>query len=281
MTDLKRNSVLCPQCRHLVSRDESVCPYCGLARPGASWKNAAALRGLFDGNQLIRLVIGVNIAFFLISLLFNPRRIGLSMNPLHMLAPENISLLQLGATGSIPIERAQRWWTLLSANYLHGGLLHILFNMLAFRQIAALVNREFGPQRMFSIYTLSGVAGFYLSYLAGVPFTIGASAAVCGLIGAAICYGWSRGGIYGQAIARQLGGWAIAIFLFGFIVPGINNWGHGGGMATGALTAFALGYNEKRPATFSHRLIFFACLAVTLLALLWALGSGIYYRFLI
>jgi rhomboid protease GluP len=281
MTDPKRNSILCPQCRRLVSRDESVCPFCGLARPGASWKNAVALRGLFDGDQLIRLVIAVNIAFFILSLLFNLRRIGLSMNPLHMLSPENMSLLQLGATGSIPIDRAQRWWTLLSANYLHGGLLHILFNMLAFRQIAALVNREFGPQRMFSLYTLSGVAGFYLSYLAGVAFTIGASAAVCGLIGAAIYYGKSRGGVYGQAVYRQLGGWAVAIFLFGLIVPGINNWGHGGGMAAGALLAFGMGYNEKRATSFLHRLIFFACLAATLLTLLWALGSGIYYRFFI
>jgi rhomboid protease GluP len=281
MTNPKRNSILCPQCRRLVSRDETVCPHCGLVRPGAAWKNAAALRGVFDGEQLIRLVIGVNIAFFLISLLFNLRHIGLSMNPLQMLSPENMSLLQLGATGRIPIDRAQRWWTLLSANYLHGGLLHILFNMLAFRQIAALVNREFGPQRMFGIYTLSGVAGFYLSYLAGVAFTIGASAAVCGLIGAAIYYGKSRGGVYGQAVYRQLGGWAIAIFLFGFLVPGINNWGHGGGMIAGALLAFGMGYNEKRPATFLHRLIFFACLAATLLTLVWALGSGIYYRFLI
>lgn len=281
MTDPKRNSILCPQCRRLISRDETVCPHCGLTRPGATWKRAAGLRGIFDGDQLIRLVIGVNIAFFLISLLFNPHRIGLSMNPLLMLAPENISLLQLGATGSIPIDRAQRWWTLLSANYLHGGLLHILFNMLAFWQIAALINREFGPQRMFSIYTLSGVAGFYLSYLAGVAFTIGASAAVCGLIGAAIYYGWSRGGIYGQAIFKQLGGWAIAIFLFGFIVPGINNWGHGGGMIAGALLAFGMGYTDKRPTTLIHRLIFFACLAATLLTLIWALGSGIYYRFII
>ena len=280
MTAPKRNSILCPHCRRLVSRDEAVCPYCGLSRPGAAWKSAALLGGRFDGDQLIRVLIAVNVLFFILSLFFNVRRIGISMNPLLMLAPESKSLLQLGATGSIPIDRAQRWWTLLSANYLHGGLLHIFFNMAALRQIATLINQEFGPQRMFAIYTLSGVAGFYLSYLAGVPFTIGASAAVCGLIGAAIAYGWRRGGLYGRAIARQLGGWAIAIFLFGFVVPGINNWAHGGGMAAGMLLALGLGYNERRPTTFLHRLLFFACLTATLLVLVWALGSGVYYRFL-
>ncbi|MDJ0781978.1 MAG: rhomboid family intramembrane serine protease [Desulfosarcinaceae bacterium] len=281
MTDSKRNSILCPQCRRLVSRDEARCPYCGHSRPGAAWKNIVGLRSILDGDQLIRVVIAVNIAFFLLTLLFNTRRIGISMNPLFLLAPESTSLLQLGATGTLPIDQAQRWWTLLSANYLHGGLLHILFNMMALRQVAGLVDREFGTQRMFSIYTLSGVIGFYISYLAGVPFTIGASAAVCGLIGAAIYYGWSRGGIYGQAISKQLGGWAIAIFVFGVLVPGINNWGHGGGMLAGALLAALMGYTERRSTGFLHRLAFFGCLIVTLVVLTWALGSGLYYRFLI
>jgi rhomboid protease GluP len=280
MTAPKRNALLCPNCRRLVSRDEPVCPHCGHSRPGAAWKQLPALRGLVDGDQLIRTIIAVNIVFFIATLLFNARRIGLSMNPLQMLAPDSTSLLQLGATGSLPIDQAHRWWTLLSANYLHGGLLHLFFNMVALRQIAALISREFGPQRMFSIYTLSGVAGFYISYLAQVAFTIGASAAVCGLIGAAIYYGKSRGGVYGRAVYRQLGGWAIAIFIFGVIVPGINNWGHAGGMAAGVLAALAMGYTEKRPTTFLHKMVFSACLAATVLVLVWALTSGIYYRFI-
>ena len=65
--------------------------------------------------------------------------------------------------------------------------------------------------------TFSGVFGFFVSYLAGVTFTIGASAAVCGLIGAALYFGKSRGGIYGQTIYRQIGGWAIGIFSYNFV----------------------------------------------------------------
>jgi rhomboid protease GluP len=233
-----------------------------------------------DGDQLIRMVIAVNVVFFLVALLFYPNRIQLRMQPMLFLMPDSLALKQLGATGTRFIDEAHRWWTLLSANYLHGGLLHLFFNMVALRQIAALISREFGPQRMFSIYTLSGVAGFYISYLAQVAFTIGASAAVCGLIGAAIYYGKSRGGVYGRAVYRQLGGWAIAIFIFGVIVPGINNWGHAGGMAAGVLAALAMGYNEKRPTTFLHKMVFFACLTATVLVLVWALASGIYYRFI-
>lgn len=277
MADTKRNSILCPRCRRLVSRDEALCPFCGLTRPGAAWKSHAAVRGIYDGDGLIRMVIAACITMFLASLLIDVRGVNYDLRPFHFLSPEGASLFWLGGTGTGPIDHYQRWWTLLSANYLHGGLLHILFNMLILNQIGALVNREFGPQRMFSIYTLSGVAGFYVSYLAGIYTTIGASAAVCGLIGAAIYYGWSRGGIYGRAIYKQLGSWAIAIFIFGLLVPGINNWGHAGGMVAGGLLAMGLGYNERRQTNRGHRLLFFATLAATLLVLAWALINGIFY----
>ena len=117
----------------------------------------------------------------------------------------------MGATGVIPIDRMQRWWSLLSANYLHGGILHIFFNMIAFRQIAGLIVREYGIHRTFVLYTLGGTLGFLISYLAHTPFTIGSSAAVCSLIGAALYYGKSRGGLYGNIVYKQIGGWAAGI----------------------------------------------------------------------
>jgi len=66
----------------------------------------------------------------------------------------------LGATGTIPIDALNRWWTLISANYLHGNILHIFFNMFAFKQIAPLVVQEYGVYRMFVLYTLGGAIGF-------------------------------------------------------------------------------------------------------------------------
>jgi rhomboid protease GluP len=225
MTSRNKNSILCPNCRKLISADEFRCPYCGISKPGSWWKNNLLTQGVSSADQIIKAVIYANIGMYIISLLFNSRLPGLSFNPFYILSPENRSLLLLGATGTIPVDNVHGWWTLVSANYLHGGILHILFNMFAFSQIAPLVSREYGVYRMFIIYTLSGIIGFRISYLAGVAFTIGASAAICGLIGAAIYYGKSRGGTYGQAIYRQIGGWALGIMLFGFVVPGINNWG--------------------------------------------------------
>jgi rhomboid protease GluP len=217
---------------------------------------------------------------YLITLLLNPLSSSFSMNPLNFLSPSNPSLLLMGATGTIPIDRYHRWWTVLSANYLHGGILHIFFNMMAFRQLAQLVLREYGVHRMFIIYTLGGIVGFGVSYLAGVSLTIGASAAVCALIGASLYFGKSRGGVYGHAVYRQIGGWAVGLFLFGLLVPGINNWGHGGGIVAGALLGFLLGYQEKVGEKFFHKAIAGICLILTILVLVWAVVSGIYYRIL-
>ena len=101
-----------------------------------------------------------------------------------------------------------------------------------------------------------------------------------GLIGAALYYGKSRGGLYGQTIFKQIGGWALGIFLFGFLMPGINNWGHGGGMAAGAVLSALLGYKERGRERIFHKILASACIFITILALIWAVGSGIYYRFL-
>ena len=280
MTNPKRNSILCPNCRKLISADESRCPHCGIAKPGSKWKNNMWTRGFRDTDQFIRAIIYVNVGMFVISLLLYPRGASLSLNPFLLLSPSSRSLVLLGATGTIPIDNMNRWWTLLSANYLHGGILHILFNMIAFRQLAPLVIQEFGTYRMFVIYTLGAIIGFWVSYLAGVTLTIGASAAVCSLIGASLFFGKSRGGIYGQAIYKQIGAWAVGIFLFGFLVPGINNWAHAGGIFAGIGVAFLLGYNEKKQEGLFHKMLAGGCAVLTAAILMWAVISGIYIRIL-
>lgn len=271
----RKNARLCPGCRKLVSMDEAKCPYCGLTRPGSPWKQAVLNLGFNSGERLVMTLIAVNAVMFLLSLIVSGRGMHLSANPMTFLAPDSRGLILLGATGTIPIDHLQRWWTLVSASYLHGGILHIGFNMLALRQIAPLVINEYGTQRMMVIYTLSGVGGFLVSYLARVSLTIGASAALCGLIGATLYYAKRRGGVYGQTLFRQVGGWAIGIALFGLIIPGINNWAHGGGMAAGILLGLMMGFNEQRRETWLHRFLAGVCLGGTGLILVWAVVNGL------
>jgi len=225
-------------------------------------------------DWIIPAILYANVGMFVLSLLINPLKTGLSLNPLTFLSPETRSLMLLGATGTIPFHRLGRWWTLISANYLHGSILHIFFNMMAFRQLAPLIRMQFGGSRMIIIYTLSGMAGFWASCLAGVPLTLGASAALCGLMGAALYYGKSRGGAYGRAVFRQIGNWAIFLAIFGFLVPGIDNWGHGGGMVSGAALGAILGYHERSGQNTLHHLAAGILLLTTAGVLLWAIFSG-------
>jgi rhomboid protease GluP len=132
--------------------------------------------------------------------------------------------------------------------------------------------------RLISLYTLGGVIGFFVSYLAGVQFTLGASAAVCSLIGASLYYGKSRGGTYGQAIYKQISGWVVGLFIFGFLVPGINNWGHGGGLAGGIILGYLLGYQERTREKAVHKTLAIVCIGLTILVLVWAVISSFYYR---
>ena len=273
---IEKRSMLCPNCRRLISNDEPACPYCGVARPGARWKRAFA--GMISPGRFdpVMAIIAVNAAFYIFSLLLNPAALGLSANPMTFLSPSDGSIFLLGATGTLPISYG-RWWTLIAAAFLHGGLLHIFFNMMALRQLAPFILDAFGLHRFAILYVWTGVAGFYVSYLAGVPFTIGASAPVCGLIGAILYYGKSRGGFYGEAIYRQAMGWVVGLVLFGLFIPGINNWAHGGGIVSGLLLAFIAGYDEQRSETSIHRILGTGSIVIAAAALLWAVIQAIYH----
>jgi rhomboid protease GluP len=266
---MKQQAMLCPRCRRLVGSNETSCSWCGTARPAAWWQAVAWTRGALDGEWLVRAIITVTIAYYLLSLFLSSGRTS-SRSLLGALAPDQTGLMLLGATGTIPIDRFGHVWTLISATYLHGGILHLIFNLMALRQIAPWVNHEYGPSRMFVIYTLGGVSGFGVSYLAGIPFTIGASAAVCGLIGALLYFGKSRGGTYGAAVYREVSGWVVGLILFGLIMPGINNWGHGGGILGGLLLGRLVGYAERRPEAAGDRFLALFCAVATVAVLGWA-----------
>jgi rhomboid protease GluP len=266
-----RKSILCPNCRKLISMDEPECPYCGLKRPGLH-NTASAVRNIFFGTNPVMAIIYINIAYYVLALFLG----GISNDgSFNFLSPSNQSLFLLGASGTIPVIGAHRFWTLISASFLHGGLMHILFNMMALYQLGPFVLQEFGFHRFINLYIITGACGFAASVIFGVPFTIGASASVCGLIGAIIYYGKSRGGSYGEAIYKQAMGWVIGLIFFGLIFPGINNWAHGGGLLSGIALSFLMGYNDNKPESAWSKLLAFACILLTAAILIWAVISSL------
>jgi len=264
---MTQRAILCPRCRRLVGSEEAVCSWCGTSRSAAWWHLINWTQGGGAGDGLVKAIITLNVLYFALSLMLGSGG--------GFMSPGQTSLMMLGATGTLPINYYGRFWSLLSANYLHGGILHIIFNMMALRQLAPLVLSEYGPSRLLIIYTLGGIFGFGVSYFAGVAFTIGASAAVCGLIGAMLYYGKTRGGAYGNSVYREVGGWIFSLFLFGMIFPGINNWGHAGGVVGGVLIGMLVGYGDHRPETTIHKLLALVCAVATVGVLGWAIFGAV------
>lgn len=229
-----------------------------------SW---TSFTGVFTPTRVLNTIIYTNVVLFIISLVFSGRSIHTGFNPFNALSPAMDILIFLGASGRLPIDAFQAWSSLITANWLHGSLLHIVFNMLAIKTVAPLVMAEYGMFRMFTIYTLSGAAGFLLSVMGNVPVTIGASSGLCGLIGALLYFGRSRGGPWGQRVYQQTSGWIISLALIGFLLPNINNWGHAGGLVGGIALGWVLGYTDKRVEGSGDRVLAIGLMGLTALLL--------------
>jgi len=138
----RTGSTLCPSCGMLVGVNDAQCLGCGRARPGLFGLTALLrLSGLDD--LFVPIVMWGCGALYLASLAMDPGSIG--GGGLSMMSPGNESLFVLGASGALPVFGYGRWWTVLSASWLHGGLIHILFNMLYVRQIGPATAEMIGP----------------------------------------------------------------------------------------------------------------------------------------
>lgn len=227
----------------------------------------------------LKAMIYANIFMYIISLIYSGRNMVFSLNPFYALTPSTDVLNFLGASGRLPIAKFEAWWSLITANWLHGGLLHLIFNMLALRTVAPLVMQEFGVCRMFSIYTLTGMMGFLLSYLGNVYLTIGASSGLCGLIGALLFFGKSRGGTWGRLVYKQTSGWVVSLVLIGFLMPNINNWSHAGGLVSGIFFGWVMGYAERRRENRFDQGLALAFFSLTLWLLARAVIKGFFLIF--
>jgi rhomboid protease GluP len=265
-------SSLCYACGKLNRVDAEACFYCGARRPGL-WGFGPAIGKLIGRVDFAQVVPVVCVAAYLLSLLLDS---GAALRPrgvFEFLAPSQSALYLLGMTGAVPWAYG-RWWTLLTAMYLHGNLLHILFNLLWVRQLAPEVEACYGRTRLIVIFTAAGVLGFVVSNAAGVTWTVGASGAVFGLLGAMVRYGQSRGGVFGVAVLRQYGQWALVLFVMGFLMPAVNNLAHAGGFAGGYLAALLLGHAEHRPEPLLHRALAALAVAATAVAFAVSLWSA-------
>jgi rhomboid protease GluP len=274
-------SVVCASCGQLVGVSDETCYNCGRRNPGL-WGYAPALRNLGNDMGFVTFVTGLCVIVYVLSLVMSGGSMSGGGSLFNFLSPSAQSLFVFGASGAVPVFGYGRWWTVLSASWLHGGLLHIFFNMYWIRLLAPQVGELYGAGRMVIIYTVAGVFGFAASSLAGAylrfmprilsgaDITVGASAAIFGLLGAMVYYGRRSGS---SAVGGQALNLAVIMGVFGLIMPGIDNYAHGGGFLGGFLTARLL--DPLKRERVDHLLIAVICLGLSLLSVIGSVVTGL------
>jgi rhomboid protease GluP len=233
---------MCPQCRAFITTSDKICPYCNTpVAPKAYVQRtpAAALGGLIPHARFTTVLIllvntGLYVAMVLHSTRTDARGGGLDLDPQTLFA--------FGAKYG-PAMRAGQWWRLLTAGFLHGGLVHILMNSWVLFDLGGQTEESYGTSRYLVIYLLSTITGFLGSFWwSPNVLSIGASAGIFGLIGAMIAMGVRDRSSYGSAVRGLYMRWAVYGLLIGFLpFFGIDNGAHIGGLVGGFIIAYIAG----------------------------------------
>ncbi len=233
---------MCPHCRAFITTDDRVCPYCN-APVGPRAIDVREPREVLGGfipqaRFTTSIVLLINCGLFAATVALSMRQ----GNGDALLNVDGRTLFDFGAKLREAIQAGQVW-RLVTAGFLHGGLIHIVMNSLALFVVGAEVEEAYGWARMVVIYFVSTVFGFYLSAVWSAGLSVGASAAIFGLIGAMIALGVRhRSHPAGAAIRSHYIGWALYGLMMA-LLPGlhVDNAAHIGGLIGGFAVAYLAG----------------------------------------
>jgi len=229
---------MCPNCRAFIDPSARVCPYCEVqlgARAIDVRSPADVAGGLIPHARFTTtMILVVNLALFAATVIADMNRgRGDSLMSVH-----GVTLFQFVAKWNEAILAGQ-YWRLITAGFLHGGLMHFIMNSWALMDLGAQVEELYGSARLLVFYFVATLFGFAASALWSNSLSVGASAGIFGLIGAMIAVGVRSNTPMGSAIRGAYIRYAIYGLLLG-LLPGlaIDNAAHIGGLAGGFVTAY-------------------------------------------
>ncbi|MGA8221461.1 MAG: rhomboid family intramembrane serine protease [Candidatus Acidiferrales bacterium] len=230
---------LCPACGTLVGASATRCHQCGASLTFSMAAASKSLERLLPtASPATYGILALSCLFYGVSLVATMRATGLQPPPsgglfaLLGIGGINGDVLQrLGASLPLPYDLAQPW-RFVMAVFLHGSLMHIIFNMWVLMDIGPQIEELYGSARFLFIYVLTGIGGYVLSSLRG-HFSVGGSGALLGLIGVMLAITSGRRSASMQMMRSQIIRWLIYIAVWGFLFPGIDNFAHFGGFIAG------------------------------------------------
>lgn len=236
---------MCRECRSLVPNRLATCPDCGTSMRGIPRGGVArAVSWLTPSlGSASTTLLGAIVALYAASVLAFPGG--------NLFQPSREALASLGTKWTPAILHAGEWWRLVNPVFLHGSLIHLLFNAYALSNLGPLIEYEIGSRRFLPLFIGCGVFSFIVSALWNpLAPSVGASGAIFGLIGFGIVHGYRQPHSGFRRAAPQLVFWGALNLVFGFLSPVIDQGAHVGGMLAGAL----LGLFVKGPRARSETL---------------------------
>ncbi len=190
------------------------------------------------------LIIVICLAMFGITVLMDGFQALIDVNAL--------TALKLGANFG-PLLKTGEVWRLVTYMFLHAGLIHLLINMYSLFILGTQTETFIGKWKFLVIYFVSGICGGLMSAAISlnnpVPVvSVGASGAIFGLTGALLYFGYYYRNYLGAALRNQIIPVILINLMIGFMISGIDNYCHIGGLVGGFLTTMALGVNDKSKA---------------------------------
>lgn len=169
----------------------------------------------------------------------------------------NSGILLLFGANFGPLVKSGEIYRLITCMFLHAGIIHFGLNMYSLFIIGPRVEDFFGKWKYLLIYFLSGISASLLSVgLNANVMSVGASGAIFGLFGALIYFGYSYRGYIGALVKSQVIPIVLYNLLMGFFIPGIDMWGHIGGLIGGIIAANMLGTIENKKYNSMNILLF-------------------------
>lgn len=237
VTHVRYQHKTCPECGHVQDRDEKLCTSCGAALTGRRLQVLQRI-GL-TSPELVSMSTLLALALLGVYL-----REWIAAGG-GLRSPSGTLLRELG--GHWSAVTADEPWRLLTAVFLHAGLMHLGFNVLALATIGPRIEALYGRLTMLMLFVVTGTLANLGSDVMGLHGVgIGASGGVMGLVGVAAGYGQRQGTGAGRALRDDMLKWAAYTLVFGFWIHA-DNWAHGYGLVVGAAFGYAV-----RPEAWSH-----------------------------
>lgn len=141
--------------------------------------------------------------------------------------------------------KAGEIWRLFTSMFLHIGIIHLLANMYALWVIGRQIENFLGKTKYILIYIGSGILGSLISVSVNTGVSAGASGAIFGLMGALLYFGYHYRLYLGTVLKSQIIPVILLNIIIGFMLPGIDNFAHVGGLVGGYFLTMALGVPGK------------------------------------